>query len=85
MTKYQVVFSNSAHKQFDKLPSNIQKVIILSASGLVLNPRPYGYKKLRDFDVYRVRAGNYRILYEIHDSILMIRVLKLGHRKDVYQ
>ena len=49
------------------------------------NPRPFGSKKLTNDEKYRVRVGNYRILYEIHEDIITVEVVKIGHRKDVYK
>ncbi len=52
---------------------------------LAKNPRPQGYKKLKNRKGYRIRQGNYRILYDIFDYILTVEVVALGHRKDVYE
>jgi len=49
------------------------------------NPRPNGYKKLKGRDSYRIRVADYRIIYDIEDGLLQIRVLDLGHRKDIYE
>jgi mRNA interferase RelE/StbE len=47
--------------------------------------RPQGYKKLKGRDGYRVRVGNYRIIYDIFDSELIVDIITLGHRKDIYE
>ena len=52
--------------------------------GLVENPRPYGYIKLKGKHGYRIRVGDYRIIYDIKDNILLVEVLELGHRKEIY-
>jgi len=57
------------------------KVAILDLAG---NPRPRGCKKMKGREGYRIRQGNYRIIYEIHDNTLTVLVLVAGHRKDVY-
>jgi mRNA interferase RelE/StbE len=49
------------------------------------NPRPINCKKLRVINAYRIRIGDYRIIYEIKDDILIVVVLKIGHRKDIYR
>ncbi|WP_373456907.1 type II toxin-antitoxin system RelE/ParE family toxin [Chryseobacterium sp. MDT2-18] len=49
------------------------------------DPRPVGCKKLKGRDSYRIRIGNYRVIYEIFDSELIIDVIILGHRKDIYE
>jgi mRNA interferase RelE/StbE len=48
------------------------------------NPRPNGYKKLKGQDGYRIRVGDYRIIYQIQDKILVVEVIDLGHRKEIY-
>jgi len=60
--------------------SNIKETIYK----LCDNPRPIGYKKLKGRDGYRIRVANYRIIYDIVDDILVINVIELGHRKDIY-
>ena len=48
-------------------------------------PRPVGYKKLKGRDAYRIRVADYRIIYEINDEILLIDIIDLGHRKEIYK
>jgi mRNA interferase RelE/StbE len=82
---YQIQFSKSAEKEIEKLSANIVEKIIAAIQTLTHNPRPNGYKKLRGFrDLYRIRVGDYRIIYRIEDNILIIEVLKVGHRRYVY-
>lgn len=52
---------------------------------LAENPRPNGYRKLKGRNGYRIRVGNYRIIYAIFDAILVIEVIDLGHRKEIYE
>ena len=59
--------------------------ILDAIENLAENPRPKGYKKLKGRTGYRIRVGNYRIIYEIFDDILLIDVIELGHRKDIYE
>lgn len=61
--------------------SNIKEAIYSLAD----NPRPTGYKKLKGRDAFRIRVANYRIIYEIQDTILLVDVVDLGHRKDIYK
>ncbi|WP_460694625.1 type II toxin-antitoxin system RelE family toxin [Mucilaginibacter puniceus] len=49
------------------------------------DPRPNGYRKLKGRDGYRIRVGNYRVIYEIFDNILTVDIITLGHRKDIYE
>ena len=85
MANYTVVLSKKAQKQLDKLSDNIAKPIFEAIAGLEENPRPQGYIKLKDRDGYRIRVGNYRIIYDIFDKELIIDVITLGHRKDIYE
>lgn len=63
----------------------IAEPILSSIGSLSENPRPQGYKKLKGRNGYRIRVGDYRVIYEIFDKILLIDVVDLGHRKDIYE
>lgn len=84
MADYSVVLTKKAQKQLDKLSDHIAMPILEAISGLQENPRPHGFLKLKGRDGYRIRAGNYRIIYEIFDTELIVDVITIGHRKDVY-
>ena len=58
---------------------------MLRLASLEANPRPADVKKLKGRDTWRIRVGNYRVIYEIHDRILKIIVVDLGHRKEIYR
>ena len=83
MHNYQVTISKTAQKQLDKLPDSIANELIEVMQLLSNNPRPVGCKKLKGRDGWRVRKGNYRIIYDVYDNILLIEVIALGHRKDI--
>ncbi|WP_419803236.1 type II toxin-antitoxin system RelE family toxin [Mucilaginibacter sp.] len=85
MSEYTVVLSKKAQKQLDKLSDNIAEPILDAIIGLEKNPKPFGYKKLKGREGYRIRAGNYRIIYDIIDTELIIDIIALGHRKDIYE
>ena len=85
MAKYTVSLSNRAEKQLDKLSEKMAHPVIKAIANLGLNPRPYGYRKLKGRDGYRIRVGDYRIIYVIEDLLLIVEVIDLGHRKDVYR
>lgn len=85
MPDYIAVLSKKAQKQLDNLSDNIAEPIIEAISHLEENPRPAGYKKLKGRGGYRVRVGNYRIIYDILDKELIIDIITLGHRKDIYE
>ncbi|MDD4967858.1 MAG: type II toxin-antitoxin system RelE/ParE family toxin [Paludibacter sp.] len=83
---YKVVLTKSAEKELIKVPKVYSKNIIKHLKDLINNPRPIGCKKLSGYDnIYRIRIGMYRIVYRIEDDILYIEVIKIGHRKNVYQ
>lgn len=81
---YNILLSRTAQKQLDKLPGNIADSIIQTIKGLAHNPRPAGCKKLKGRKGYRVRKGDYRIIYDIYDKELVIDVITLGHRREIY-
>ena len=85
MPDYTAVLSKKAQKQLDKLSDNIAEPIIEAIGDLEKNPRPQGYKKLKGRTGYRVRVGNYRIIYDIFDNQLIVDIITLGHRKDIYE
>ena len=85
MPNYTAVLSKKAQKQLDKLSDNIAEPILEAIAGLEENPRPAGYKKLKGRDGYRIRTGNYRIIYDIFDNELIVDIITLGHRKDIYE
>lgn len=85
MSKYTVVLSRTARKNLDKLDNQAVKPLLDAIGKLADDPRPYGCKKLVNRPGYRIRVGDYRIVYDIVDSELIIDVITLGHRKDIYE
>ena len=82
---YQVLIQAAAQRQLRKLPPPIQKTLIDLIESLGHDPRPPGCTKLRGRDNrYRVRWGDYRVIYTIEDGALIVRVIKVGHRRDFY-
>lgn len=84
MPDYTAVLFKKAQKQLDKLSNNIADPIFDAIARLEDNPRPSGYKKLKGRDGYRIRTGNYRVIYDILDTELIVDIIALGHRKDIY-
>lgn len=82
---YRIVVSRPAQKQIFKLPTNIGEELNRAIAKLSENPRPTGYKKLVNRDAYRVRSGQYRIVYKIDDEIVTVYIVAVGHRKDIYR
>jgi mRNA interferase RelE/StbE len=85
MPEYTIVLSRQAEKQLDKLNDVTAAPILRTIAALATNPRPSGYKKLKGRPGYRVRQGDYRIIYDIYDNTLTVDVIALGHRKDIYE
>jgi len=84
MGNYKIEIKKSATKEIAKLPKNILKRILTKIQSLSNEPRPNGCKKLTADEKYRVRVGDHRILYCIEDDKLVVYIVKVGHRKKVY-
>lgn len=81
-----VEFSRAAEKQLENIPSSDQKKIVKKAEKLADNPFPSGHEKLKGEDhLYRIRQGDYRILYSVFEKKLLILIVKIGHRREVYR
>lgn len=88
MEKYKILFSKRVKKELTKLPKNIRRKIYENSLILEINPISdvLDIKKLKGLsNIYRVRAGDYRMLYEIKSQELIVFVLQVGHRKDIYR
>ena len=83
MASYKIYFRKSAVKELKTLPSPTLQKIIKRIEALTLEPRPAGCEKLTGKEYYRVRQGNYRIVYSIQDEELTVLVIKVSHRKDI--
>ena len=85
MVNYRLRIKKSATKEIEKLTQTDRIRIIQAIEKLAQNPRPVGSQKLSGQEKFRIRVGNYRVLYEIIDDELIIFVVKVAHRKDVYR
>lgn len=85
MAKYTVVITKTVQRQLKRLPGNIADKLEQKMIQLEDEPRPLECKKLKGRDAYRIRMGKYRFIYEVKDNILIITVIKVGHRKDIYR
>jgi len=85
MAKYNIEIKKSAAKEIKKPPAKNINGVIKILDELAGNPRPEGCLKLSNNEKYRIRFGVYRMLYEIYDDRLLIIVVKVAHRKDVYR
>ena len=84
MEKYSIEFKPSVWKDLDEIDKIDRRRILKRIEKLAENPRPSGSKRLAGSERYRIRQGNYRILYFIEDDRLVVVVVKVGHRRDVY-
>jgi len=83
---YHVSITRAAEKQMDRLPAQIRRRVTDALEGLKEEPRPRGCVKLKgEDDLWRIRVGDYRVVYTIADDKLIVLVVRVAHRKDVYQ
>lgn len=82
---YRVEILPSARRQIKKLPSDVQIKVRQAIVELTSEPRPISALKLTGRNAYRIRLGNYRVIYEIYDEVLIVTVVAVGHRRDVYR
>ncbi len=85
MAKYKLLIKASAAKEIEDIPKRDRQRVINRITKLAEDPRCEGCEKLSGQDRYRVRQGRYRILYTINDEEVIIVVVKVGHRRDVYR
>lgn len=85
MARYEVRFRRSVAKDLDAIPKRDVQRIVAAISSLADDPHPPQSKKLSGSEKYRLRCGTYRVLYEIQDDVLVVCVVKVGHRREVYR
>lgn len=85
MDSYNLFFKKSAEKELRSIPKPFLEKMIQKIGSLAQSPRPFGVQVLRGDDrYYRLRQGDYRIIYEIEDASKKITIIKIGHRREVY-
>ena len=85
MNSYAVELKPSARKELDSLPDTVLPRVIRKIESLALDPRPAGCKKLKGYkDLWRVRIGDWRIVYIINDTAKLVSVTRIAHRREVY-
>ena len=82
---YEIILPKSVRKNLDRLSDEIAERIMDALEGLKSQPRPPGCKKLGGENAWRVRVGDYRVIYETHDRVLQVLVVAVGHRREVYR
>ena len=80
MELYRIEFATSVRKDSKRIPARDAERVLKRIKSLSQDPRPPDSKKLTNDDSYRIRVGNYRVVYDIHDEILVVLILKVGHR-----
>ena len=85
MARYEIVFRKSVRKDLDPIPKRDVQRIVTDIAKLANDPRPPQSRKLSGSEKYRLRCGVYRVLYEIQDQILIVCIVKVGHRREVYR
>jgi mRNA interferase RelE/StbE len=84
--RYEIIIKPTAEKSLDKIPMPARRRIVDALERLRNNPRPAGVVKMANVEnLWRIRIGVYRVVYEIHDDRLVVLVLRVAHRKDVYR
>ncbi|MBS3124144.1 type II toxin-antitoxin system RelE/ParE family toxin [Candidatus Woesearchaeota archaeon] len=81
---YEIIFSDEATRQLQKLEKEIQKRIITTLERIRIRPEAY-LKRLVGYQAYRLRVGDYRVIIDLDQNKLMILVIKIGHRKNIYE
>ena len=83
--KYAIEIAPVVDRQLQRFPKPDRKKILLKIESLASDPRPHGYKELVGFKgFYRIRVGNYRVIYNIFDDIFIVSVIKVANRRDAY-
>jgi len=83
--RYRVILPKSVQKALDRLPDEVVKRVLARLAQLETDPRPADVKKLKGREAWRIRVGDYRVIYEIHDRQLQILVITVGHRREIYR
>jgi mRNA interferase RelE/StbE len=85
MARYEVVVRKSVRKDLETIPKRDVQRILAGIAELADDPRPAQSRKLSGSEKYRLRRGAYRVLYEIQDAILIVCIVKVGHRRAIYR
>jgi mRNA interferase RelE/StbE len=82
---YEIVFKRKVRSAVARLPENAHERVSCAIDSLAENPRPTGCRRLRDREDWRIRVGNYRVIYGIDDDRQIVEILKVAHRRDIYR
>jgi mRNA interferase RelE/StbE len=84
-SSYRLVIKRKAEKEIRGLPRAIRQQVVARIQSLAHEPRPLGCEKLTSQQAYRIRSGNYRVIYTIQDDCLVVEVVRVAHRSDAYR
>jgi mRNA interferase RelE/StbE len=85
VANYELRIKPSAAKELERLPRKDRQKIVQKIRALASEPRPHGSEKLSAEEKYRVRQGDYRVVYSVNDDYRIVLIVKVGHRKGVYR
>jgi len=85
MAEYKITVRKSAVKELENIPGKELQKVIKRIQSLAQNPRPFGSQKLSEREFFRVRQGDYRIVYSIRDKDFVVNIVKIGHRREIYR
>jgi mRNA interferase RelE/StbE len=83
--RYEVLIEPAARRMLGKLPRDVQTRLMARIEALAVNPRPPGVVKLSGHEAYRIRVGDFRVIYAVLDERLLVLVVEVGNRRDVYR
>ena len=83
--RYHVIFDPGAQREFGKLPKTQQRRIANCIGELAEDPRPTGAKKMTEVEAYKVRIGDCRLIYAVKEEVLIVLVVKVGNRREIYK
>jgi len=82
---YKIELRRQAQRALDKLPKSDFQAVIDSVKGLAETPRPRGIEKVKSTGLWRIRQGDYRIIYAIDDKKSLVTIVRIGHRREIYR
>ena len=82
---YKVELRRKAQRNLDRLPRDDFNTVLEAVRNLISTPRPKGVEKIKNAGLWRIRQGDYRIVYSINDDLKMITILRIGHRREIYR
>jgi mRNA interferase RelE/StbE len=87
LSQYEIIFDRRVKKDFKSISPQDAKRIKVAIANLTNDPRPLGYIKLKGKkrEYFRIRIGNYRVVYTVEDKVLLVVVIHVGHRKEIYK